>query len=211
MQLFINNWSTVLTSAAGAGAETLHIDPAAADLLVELGGGNFYRLTLIELGEDGQEVEWEVVRVSEQSGGDLVLMETTLRAWPLGTRIEARLIAEAIEDLQLGITQAKSRPVRYIYDTEYTITPEDAGFCLLFVTDTLATVTVEGQELAAWSGNVEADLVPLGAGQVQVSEVGITLHRPASLSAQTAEQYAVMKLKRLGADEWLLSGHLLPS
>lgn len=210
MQLFINNWSTTLTSAVAAEADTLQVDPAAAELLVELGGDNFYRLTLVEVEESGLEVAWEVVRVSAESGGTLSLMETTLRDWPAGTLIEARLTAEAVEELQSDIEQVKSPAIRYVYDTTYTLEPADAGCHLLFVTDTLTTVTVAGQEIAGWSGNVETRLVQVGAGPVQVSDAGITLHKPASLNARTAEQYAVIALKRWEVDEWHLSGHLEP-
>lgn len=211
MQLFINNWSTVLMSAAAAETDTLQVDPSAAEELVELGDSNFYRLTLIEVEESGQEIAWEVVRVSAESGGALSLMEPTLRAWPAGTQIEARLTAEGIEDLQSDIKQVKSPPIRYVYDTSYALDPADAGCHLLFVADTLTTVTVAGQELAGWSGNVETRLVQIGAGPVQVSGEGITLHKPASLNARTAEQYAAIVIKRWEADEWHLSGHLEPA
>lgn len=53
------------------------------------------------------------------------------------------------------------------------------------------------------------DLVQAAVDHVEVDvEGGVTLHQPVSADPVTAEQWATMRLKKIGTEEWLLSGDL---
>lgn len=107
-----NNWSSTLAVATSDSYyETLlHIPTADANKL-EFGDpeGETHRcyLTLIEVDEDGVEVDWEIVEAYARgnSGGNATLTVdrgfdgTVAKVWPIGTRIEARLIAYVVNEL----------------------------------------------------------------------------------------------------------------
>lgn len=104
MQLWINNWSAALAAEASAGAEQLAIDPAAAAQLVEVGGDDYYLLTLVDLDEGGQETGWEIVKVTAVGGGVLNVQRaqegTTARSWGIGTRVSLRVTAGSLATLR---------------------------------------------------------------------------------------------------------------
>lgn len=96
MQLWVNNWSAVLTAEATVSAVQLSVDPAAAAQLVNLTEGNYYLLTLVEQDGTGQEVGWEVVKATAQAAGVLTVErahEGAARVWPSGTLLQVRLTA----------------------------------------------------------------------------------------------------------------------
>ena len=104
MQLFINNWSSALTLPATASATQLSVPEADADLLVGLGGGDHYLLTLALVDAQGVEIAWEVVRITGKAGGELdVLREqegTTALDWEAGVSLIARATAETFDTLR---------------------------------------------------------------------------------------------------------------
>ncbi|MGQ7957692.1 hypothetical protein ACUTAF_08245 [Pseudomonas sp. SP16.1] len=104
MQLWLNNWSAALTAEASAVAGQLTIDPAAAALLVGLGTGDHYLLTLVDIDESGQEVAWEIVTVTAQSAGVLDVLRgqegTSARLWAIGTPISVRVTRGTLEQLR---------------------------------------------------------------------------------------------------------------
>lgn len=97
MLKFVNNWKTTLQAAVLAADGTLQVPSGAAALLVGLGAGDTYRLTLAEVNVDGAEVAWEIVTASANAGGLLTVTRgeegTSARDWPAGTRIAQRLTA----------------------------------------------------------------------------------------------------------------------
>ena len=101
MQQFIDNWSATLLAPITNTSLTLSVEPAKAALLTGLGGGAFYRLTLVELDGTGAEVDWDVVQVTAVAGGVLTVTRTgTARSWADGTLIEARLTAAGMGELR---------------------------------------------------------------------------------------------------------------
>lgn len=104
MQLWINNWSATLAAELPAGAGQLTIDPAAAALLVGVGGDHYYLLTLAALDENVQEVAWEIVKVTGTSGGVLDVQRaqegTTDQAWSIGARLSLRMTAGSLARLR---------------------------------------------------------------------------------------------------------------
>ena len=101
MQQFIDNWSATLLAPITNTSLALSIEPAKAAMLTGLGGGAFYRLTLVELDGTGAEVDWDVVQVTAVAGGVLTASRTgTARSWAAGTLIEARLTAAGMGELR---------------------------------------------------------------------------------------------------------------
>ncbi len=138
MQLFINNWSAVLTAEASAVAGQLSVDPAAAAQLVGLGAGDYYLLTLADLADGAQEQDWEIVKVTAEASGVLTVERgqegTVARLWAIGTPISARLtsgsmasVLAALADLQQRVTALESAtPTNALTDEEgATLTDQD--------------------------------------------------------------------------------------
>jgi hypothetical protein len=71
------------------------------------------------------------------------------------------------------------------------------------------TVTVPPQsEVEFRRGDEEIIMCQAGAGQVTIAAgAGVTINTPATRLLKTAEQFAVVTLKRVAADEWDLIGN----
>ena len=106
MQLFINNWASALTLPASASAVQLSVNPTAAALLVGLGSGDHYLLTLATVDVIGNETAWEIVRVTGKTAGVLDVVRgqegTTALDLEDGAAISARLTRESMEALQVS-------------------------------------------------------------------------------------------------------------
>lgn len=101
MHLFIDNWSATLLAPITDTSLSISIEPSKAALLVGLGSGDVYQLTLVEANEAGIEIGWEVVSVTAQSAGTLNIGRGAgARAWSAGAVIEARLTAAALAQLR---------------------------------------------------------------------------------------------------------------
>jgi hypothetical protein len=99
-QKFINNWSTTLTASALAADTVLTVATAEAAKLGAVSAEDFVAMTL----DDGQNIE--IVRCTGVSGGDLTVARaqegTSAQDWSLGTPIECRLTAAALEAFASG-------------------------------------------------------------------------------------------------------------
>lgn len=104
MQLFINNWSAVLTAPATASAVSLSVPLADAAKLTGLGGGDHYLLTLAELDGNGVETAWEAIKVTDSALGALTVLRgqegTTARDWAAAAVISARVTKGTLEALR---------------------------------------------------------------------------------------------------------------
>lgn len=103
MQLFINNWTSRLTTPVTASAFSFFVPPADAGKLIDLGGDSYYVLTLVEVDGNGKETGWEIVKVTEVDGGLTVVRGqegTAPREWAAGSLIAARATKGALEALQ---------------------------------------------------------------------------------------------------------------
>lgn len=111
MQLFIDNWSSVLTAPLTAGSTQLSIAQVAASKLTGLDAGKFYELTLVETDAFGVETDWEVITVTAVIDNALMTAPRSGREWPNGTIVQARLTSASItrmlddiKALQLRVT-----------------------------------------------------------------------------------------------------------
>lgn len=104
MQLFINNWSAVLTAPAAVSAVQLSVDPAMAARLVGLGAGDYCLVTLAAVDAGGIETAHEVVKVTAVAGGLLTVeraQEGTVAAdWPAAASVSARVTKGTFERLR---------------------------------------------------------------------------------------------------------------
>lgn len=108
MQLFINNWSAVLTAPATASAVSLSVPLADAAKLIGLGTGDHYLLTLAEVDGNGLETAWEIVKVTGAASGALTVLRaqegTVARDWAAASAISGRATKGTLEALQLSGT-----------------------------------------------------------------------------------------------------------
>lgn len=92
---FINNLSTTLAQECLDTDDSIVLSDATgfSDPVVT----GQYRLTLVELDADHNEIGWEIVEVTLKSSNTLTVTrameDTTARTWPAGTVVEARLTA----------------------------------------------------------------------------------------------------------------------
>lgn len=104
MQLWINNWSAALLQPVSAESAMLEVDPSAAARLSGLGAGDHYLLTLIGTDELGNEIAWEIVRVTAAVSGSLTIERgqegSAAMAWPSGAAVEMRITAGAMSALR---------------------------------------------------------------------------------------------------------------
>lgn len=103
MQLFVNNWSATLMQDVSAAATSLEIDSEGAGRLTGLVSGAYYLLTLAQV-VDGQEVAWEVVKVTSRSGTVLTVERaqegTGAIPWTAGALLSLRVTAGTLTALQ---------------------------------------------------------------------------------------------------------------
>ena len=104
MQLFLNNWASALTLPATAAAVQLSVSSADAALLVGLGTGDHYLLTLAQVDANGTETAWEIVKATANTAGVLDVLRaqegTVALELEAGTVISARLTRQTMESLR---------------------------------------------------------------------------------------------------------------
>lgn len=89
--------------------------------------------------------------------------------------------------------------------TARTLALSDAFKWIRCTNGSAVTVTVAPQGSVAWAAATEILIEQAGAGQVTIAPgSGVTLRT--SLTAKTYGQYAILGLKRVASDEWVLFG-----
>ncbi|MBD9415930.1 hypothetical protein IB234_15310 [Pseudomonas sp. PDM16] len=104
-QLYINTYASALVGAINASVTVLVVASAAG--MPVLAAGEFFLLTLVGFDANGNEVRWEIVKVTARSGATLTIERNQelsgAYVWPDGTLIEARFTAgTAAEFLKRG-------------------------------------------------------------------------------------------------------------
>ncbi|SDZ94368.1 hypothetical protein [Marinobacterium iners] len=104
----LNNKSIRLAMPLAVGGTTLFLQAGEGAQFPALGASDYFYLTLIEV-TNGQETDWEVVKVTAVLGDELTIEReqdnTTAREWSVNTRGEARVNAGLLVELvgsQLG-------------------------------------------------------------------------------------------------------------
>lgn len=90
----------------------------------------------------------------------------------------------------------------------YTLALSDAGKAVTMTVATANTVTVPPNSTAAFPVGTVVGVEQLGAGTTTVAAgAGVTLRSRGNLLS-LAGQYAVVSLRKLAADEWIVTGDL---
>lgn len=111
-------------------------------------------------------------------------------------------------DLAVSIPSVTQRTIGNIIGTLYTLLLVDAGKALIFSNSSSITVTIPLDSTTNFSIGQTFVLSPKGTGQITVAgAVGVTV---SSLNGdlKSAGQYAELRLIKIAANEWLLSGDL---
>lgn len=138
---------------------------------------------------------------------------------PLATGFGDGDLVEVVQDgaskratgaiVKAGLSTPTGLPLKTVGDATYTLGLTDVGYLIEFTSASAVAVTLPAQATVTWTGTEEIYLCQAGAGVVSVAGSGFTIAKPASRSASTAEQNAVIALKRRGADDsWRLVGLL---
>lgn len=82
-----------------------------------------------------------------------------------------------------------------------TLTATDAASIITVNSGSAVAITIPDDTTAGWSGNVTVSAYQAGAGAVSFAAgAGVTLRTPSG--APTAAQYSMMRVTRVGANEW---------
>lgn len=107
-------------------------------------------------------------------------------------------------------TAWKNGPARVVpanaKTADYTLVLADGGKSIDLTKGTAATVTIPPASSVAFPVGTVIEVWQGGAGQVTVAAGGgVTLRAPSG--AKTAAQYAVVRVRKVAADTWVLSGN----
>jgi hypothetical protein len=85
----------------------------------------------------------------------------------------------------------------------------DAGGYVRFTNGSAVTYTIPPQSSVAWAADSAIECEQGGAGQVTIAAgSGVTINVAAAFLFKSREQYAVLGLKRVASDVWVLFGDL---
>jgi hypothetical protein len=113
-------------------------------------------------------------------------------------------LAHVSED---GLLQSQKFPIVTDATAARTLVLTDAQKYIRCTNAGAMAVTIPPQSDVAWPADTEIIVEQAGAGQVTIAAgVGVTIRNRADMTLKSAAQYAVLTLKRVGADEWVLSG-----
>ena len=111
-QLFKNNASSYLNGTITAGSSSLAITPSTGTKFPTPSGEDYFVVTLVEYDGNGKEIDWEILRVTANSGDVFTVQRaqegTVARTWPSGTLVEIRLTEATIQYLQTQAATASN-------------------------------------------------------------------------------------------------------
>lgn len=111
-------------------------------------------------------------------------------------------------DLAVNLPSTYTRQVNTVTSTSYSLTLSDAGSAILMNNSSSMTLTVPADADVTYAVGTTIVVYQLGTGVVTLQgDTGVTLHSLTNLVA-TLGQYSEVRLLKIDADEWLLSGDL---
>lgn len=103
-------------------------------------------------------------------------------------------------------------PIHNSVSGAYTYTPDDAGKVVRHTGSGAAAITIAKNVDQAFALTQVVTSRQVGAGQLTITPVtGVTLNVPTGMQAKTRAQGSVVMLHYVAADEWDLTGDLLPA
>jgi len=192
-QLFTDNVDTALSAAANA-FDTQIVVLNALNIAAPT-GGDFQELTLIHT--DG--TISETIKVIARSGNVLTLESGLANSFPSGSYVRGTFTAATAERFRTQIKGLKT------IAADYTLFLVDAGFFIVVDSANPVTVTIPPEASVDFEVPTFVYLYQKGAGKVMVvPDVGVTIN--SSALDETASQYSVMALIKVGTDEWVSIG-----
>jgi hypothetical protein len=111
-------------------------------------------------------------------------------------------------DLAVSVSNANQRPVQTVSGTSYTLLEADAGKEIVFTSSSAVTVTVPAETTYNFTIGQTFAFFQKGSGAVSfTAAAGVTL-RSKSSYVKISSQYAEVKITKIAADEWALTGDL---
>jgi len=93
--------------------------------------------------------------------------------------------------------------------TSYTLSQNDANSFLVTTSNSAVTITIPAQEDESFGDFVQVEIMQGGDGKITVSGAsGVTVRVDNFLNPTTSNKYAVVGLKRVAEDEWVVFGNL---
>lgn len=96
-QLFANNASSALAAGITAIATSIQLTTATGSVFPNPVAPDYFLATLVGIDANGNEIEWEIVKVTARTGDMLAVLRgqegTTAAVWGVGTKIELRFTA----------------------------------------------------------------------------------------------------------------------
>lgn len=177
-QLFKNNATSVLASAATNVATTLTLKAGEGARFPAISGGNHFWLTLIGRDANGIENEWEIVKVTARSADALTVVRgqdnTTAVAWGVGTPVALRLNAVTMEALEplaaVGTTAQYWRGDKSWRD--FATDVRASALTGLVTTD--GTVVVATDSILAATGKLQKQITDLDGAKQELIAAGTT-------------------------------------
>jgi hypothetical protein len=104
-QLFANNAVGVLAQDVAPGATALTLSSGNGNRFPQPANGDYALATLIGVNANGQESQWEIVKITNRTGDVLTVErgqeDTEATEWQAGARLEQRLTKGTLENLQV--------------------------------------------------------------------------------------------------------------
>ena len=145
---------------------------------------------------------------ASEGGGDGDYFECFFQTSDTSVGLEADRTAFSIEVVEVegGVNIAN---VQNDGSVARTLGLADIHAHLVFSSGSPMSVTVPANAAVAFPVGSTVDVEQAGTGQVSLAgEAGVTLNKPASRTAATASQYAVLRLRKVALDTWTLFGDL---
>jgi hypothetical protein len=104
-QLFANNAVGVLAQDVASDATALTLSSGNGNRFPQPANGDYALATLIGVNANGQESQWEIVKITNRTGDVLTVErgqeDTEAAEWQAGARLEQRLTRGTLENLQV--------------------------------------------------------------------------------------------------------------
>ena len=118
------------------------------------------------------------------------------------TAANVNSITEGVNDIAFGVFNAQT-------GTSYTLVLTDVAKVVSLTNGSAITLTIPTNATTAFPLGTQILLYQGGAGQVTIGGAGVTI-RSQGTKLKISGQYAIAGLLKVGTDEWVAFGNLVP-
>lgn len=118
------------------------------------------------------------------------------------TAANVNSITEGVNDIAFGVFNAQT-------GTSYTLVLTDVAKVVSLTNGSAITLTIPTNATTAFPLGTQILLYQGGAGQVTIGGAGVTIRSQGS-KLKISGQYAIAGLLKVGTDEWVAFGNLVP-